>query len=401
MISSTRRPVGLTLLAGLAAIAVACGSNPPGPTSVPSPSAAAGSPSPSAASIAPSASTAVPSGPAGSPPPSTAGDWTLAWPPSGGPRLDLAAVIASSQGFVSVGADVATHASVALSSADGSSWTSESIKDSGRHPTGLARWGDRIIAFGSGDAPCAHPVGLDTWVRSATGAWTEAPFANLLCYGTDVSVAVVDDHPIVVGSGPGDNAVVWSSTDGLHWVDHSQAFAGLLPRAVTGDGQSAVLFAEGDGGAETSSTTDGSAWTVPVAMAGVPQITIDGAFWIDGAPLVVASSGGVVGTLRPASGGGWDSTAAAGIAADQLRGLVAFDGGLIAIGGADRVAAWVSRDGAAWRAIALPEALAVAGANVAGVAIQGGHAVLVGSVPGADGTPESAIWTGSPDLLAP
>jgi hypothetical protein len=290
-----------------------------------------------------------------------------------------------------------------VSSTDGITWRTEAIGGDSRAPTTLALWGDRVLAAGAGETPCTHPFGLDTWVRSPSGTWREAPFVDLLCHAADVRIAFLHDRPILVGAGPGDGPVAWSSTDGLHWTDHSAAFAGLLPLAVVSDGRAATLFAQGPTAIWISTTTDGSTWTTPTKIAGTTaDLGIDGAFLIDGRPTVITSQVDVLGTLRPDSSGVWWKTVATGLTAGVLGTITPFDGGLLATGGKGPGAeAWVSRDGASWRPLVLPTELTVLGASVGGVAVRNGRAILAGAVPAEINNPVSSIWTGPAELLAP
>ena len=327
------------------------------------------------------------------------------WPGPGDPAALLATVLATGRGYVAAGADHAGNRPFAVSSADGVTWAQEPMPGDDRTPYALVPWGDRVLAVGAGGAQCAHPFGVDTWVRSADATWSEAPFKDLLCDGSDVHLAVFDDLAILVGSGPGDNAVVWSSKNGLGWVDHSGPFSGLLPRAVVTDGQSAVLVAEASTGTWSASTSDGSTWTAPALIPGFPTgLHVDGAFWIGGAPTIVATDGGVLGSIRPDGSGGWTTTASVGLSADLLGTITAFDGGLLAVGGpvnGPGARAWVSADGASWRPFALPEALSSEGASVGGVAVRDGRAILIGSVANGADNAVSTVWTGSADLVRP
>jgi len=303
---------------------------------------------------------------------------------------------------VAAGSGANGQSPAAVSSTDGVTWHAERITGGNRAPAELATWGDRILAAGPGGVACAHPYGLDTWVRSAAGAWSEAPFSNMLCGAEDVQIAFVGDVPVLVGVGPGDNPVVWSSTDGLNWVDHGGAFRGLLPEAVISDGATATLIAEGPTATWSSSTTDGSDWSGPNAIPGLPGgLVIRGLFQIDGGPTIIASQGGVLGTIR-ADGSAWIRTPATGLTPDELGTISAYDGGLLAVGGNGPGAqAWVSRDGASWRELDLPAELAAEGAHVGGVAVRDGRAILVGGWPvGADDA-TSTIWTGPASLLVP
>jgi hypothetical protein len=329
-------------------------------------------------------------------------DWQRVWPTPDDREGFLVDVIATRTGFVAVGADSLQHP-FALSSADGASWTSEVVPGRQFGPAALIPWGDQVLGVASGGLPCAHPFGVDTWIRAADASWTEAAFDELFCSGASLDPVIVDDAPIVVGTGPGDNPVAWSSADGLHWVDHSQVFAGLLPHAVATDGQTAVAFGEGDSGLWTSTTADGHSWSPTSPIPGTSTgIVIHAAFWIDGRPTVIASEGRAVGTIQPGANGGWTTQPADTLDADQL-GTIRSDGtGLLAVGGVDTAAmAWVSADGVRWRRLVLPDVLGAPSASVQAVAIRDGRAILLGSILNSAGNPVSAIWVGPAELVAP
>jgi hypothetical protein len=337
-----------------------------------------------------------------SPPSSPTGDWQRVWPTPDDREGFLTDVIATRTGFLAVGAD-SLQRPFALSSKDGASWTSEVVPGRQFGPTALIPWGDRVLGVASGGLPCAHPFGVDTWIRAADASWTEAPFDELFCSGASLDAVIVDDAPIIVGTGPGDNPVAWSSTDGLRWTDHSQAFTGLLPHAVATDGQTAVAFGESGSGLWTSTTVDGRSWSATSPIPGTSKgIAIHAAFWIDGLPTVIASEGRTVGTIRSDGSGGWTTQPADTLDADQL-GTVRSDGtGLLAVGGVDTAAmAWVSADGVRWRRLVLPDVLSALNASVQAVAIRDERAILLGSILNAAGNPVSAIWIGPAELVAP
>jgi hypothetical protein len=330
------------------------------------------------------------------------GDWQRVWPTPDDREGFLMDAIATRAGFVAVGAD-SLQRPFALSSADGASWTSEVVPGRQFGPAALISWGDQVLGVASGGLPCAHPFGVDTWIRSADASWTEAAFDELFCSGASLDAVIVDDAPIVVGTGPGDNPVAWSSTDGLRWVDHSQVFAGLLPHAVATDGQTAVAFGEGGSGIWTSTTADGHAWSPTSPIPGTSNgIVIHAAFWIGGRPTVIASEGRTVGTIQSDGNGGWTTQPADTLDADQL-GTIRSDGtGLLAVGGVDTAAmAWVSSDGVRWRRLVLPDVLGAPNASVQAVAIRDERAILLGSILNPAGNPVSAVWVGPADLVSP
>ncbi|HLO34504.1 MAG TPA: hypothetical protein VK194_00415, partial [Candidatus Deferrimicrobium sp.] len=274
--------------------------------------------------------------------------------------------------------------------------------DGGRAPTRVVPWGDRVLAVGVGDAPCAHPQGDGMWVRAAGGTWTEAPFDQLFCTGGTFDVAATAARAVIAGTSTGETAYVWASDDGLRWTDRSQPFEGFAPQAVTAVGDGFVAFGRGSTGVWVSVSSDGSSWGSPQVTVPLNDTSVVAAVTLDGRPLaIVRTTQGQVGLLELADGA-WTSRAATGLDANGLVRVVATGDGLVALG--DRTGgagAWVSVDGVAWRAIELPDRLHATGANVAGAAIDGERAAIVGNVPLPDGTSMGSIWTGPSSLLAP
>ena len=272
--------ITIVLLGGCSSV-----TSTPNLLSSPAPSVAVSAPPSSAAAASRSPAQSAPSSTPPATPTAIPAGWHKVWPGPADPKALLQTVLATTHGFVAAGSRANGQSPAALSSTDGVPWHAETITGGNRSPAGLAMWGDRVLAAGPGGVACAHPYGLDTWVRSAAGAWSEAPFTNLFCGAEDVRIAFVGDVAVLAGVGPGDNPVVWSSTDGLHWVDHGQAFSGLLPAAVTTFGGRTTLIAEGPTATWSSTTTNGTTWTAPAPLAGVPGApTIHGAFLIDGTP---------------------------------------------------------------------------------------------------------------------
>jgi hypothetical protein len=389
---ATRSLVVATLILAAACVAL------PNPPSI-GPAATSASPGASLPGSRPTASLTATTSPIVSP---VTGDWQRVWPTPDDPAAFLSDVIATPGGFVGVGADLVQRP-FALSSADGLTWVREVVPGRQFGPLALIPWGDRILGVAAGGLPCAHPFGLDTWIRAPDASWAEAPFDELFCAGASVNAAIVGDAPILVGTGPGDNPVAWASADGLQWVDHSQVFTGLLPHALASDGRTAVAAGEGESGIWTSTTTDGRSWSAPSLIPGASRgVVIHGAFWIDGLPTVIASEGRTVGTIRSDGTGGWTTRPADGLDADQL-GAIRSDGtGLLAVGGVDAGAlAWVSADGVRWRRLVLPDVLGAKDASVQAVAVRGDRAILLGSILNAAGNPVSAIWIGPAELVAP
>ncbi len=388
------RGLAAVLLFGLAA----CVATPPAPTGSAAGLSTAGSAAPSTTG---STGPSVP--PPSGPDASLAPGWTLVWPSSGDPEALINDVVATPDGFAAVGSDPNDTHSFALVSADGSAWTPEAIPERQFGPLRLIAWGHRLFAWAAGGLPCAHPYGLETWVRSTNDSWAEAPFLESLCGGESVDAVIVDDHVALVGTGPGDNAVAWSSADGLGWADHGAVFAGLLPQGATTDGSLAVAAGEGSAGLWTSKTADGRTWTAPAMIPGTQDgLVVRGAFWIDGQPSLVVSGDTTVGVVRPNGVGGWSIQASVGLKPDVLGAIRSDGAGLVALSGVDTAtAAWVSSDGLVWRPVDLPEALRTTGAFVRALAVRDGRAVLTGSVVDRLGNPVSAIWIGPAALVQP
>ena len=394
------RPAVLLLAVALAGCTTATPT--PAPTSSPSRPPASAAPARSGPTDSPPPSV-LPASPAPTATVPAETGWTEVWPGSSDSPGHLTAAIATDNGFVVAGSDATGHAPIALSSADGSTWTTESVPGGPRTPLALARWGDGLLATGAGEVNCAHPYGLDTWVREPTGTWTEAPFDPILCDGSSVQIATVGRIAVLAGIGPGDNPILWSSADGLHWTDRGRVVAGLLPGGVVGDGTQAWVIGTGSGSTWIAYTTDGLAWTPPERIHDIPELEIRGVFLIRDSPLIVASVGGSVGIVDPGTGGGWVTSPATGLDPEALASVGQFDGGLLATGVQSGAAAlaWVSADGVSWRSLALPEALAAPDASVVAVAVRGERAILVGSVVAGGGSAVSRIWTGPAALALP
>ncbi len=369
------------------------------PTAVPTPSSS------------PAASTAAASHVAS---PSTApvdNAWHLVELPHAGDAAQIADVVARSGSVTAASAagSAGEHPIAWTSHDDGQTWAAEPLPGSSRSIERLVPWGDRLLAVGEGDGDCPHPSVVDVWVRSAKAHWTAAPSDSILCAGGTAEAAADGSRAVIVGTGSGDVAYVWSSEDGLHWTDRSEPFNGLLPQGVAVDGS--TFIAAGSGGTASSAwvagSHDGRTWDGPDPIAGPAGMTIiGGPLFIDHEPVLFAGDlNGAVGVLRPDGHGGWRSEPAVGLDRTTVSRFVSVPGGIVALGGDEQgPAAWASSDGTSWRPVALPaEAVASGtGSTLTGASVADGRAYLVGQItaPAADRA-TGALWTGGASLLAP
>ena len=289
---------------------------------------------------------------------------------------------------------------------DGATFSAEGIPGVTRTPARLAAWGAKWLTVGGGEAPCPHPTALDTWVRDAGGTWAEAPFDQMMCVGSAANLATVTGTAVLSGSGTGDSPIVWSSSDGLHWADHSARFAGLLPGPVVADATEFTLFGTGAAGPWVSTSRDGVTWAPPGRLTdlGAGASVMD-AVVVDGrAAAIVSDTRGGVGIVTRDTAGAWHTTVARGLSAATLARVESVEGGLVALGGDTKgPAMWVSKEGLSWRPIDVPAEATAAGvtSTLTGVATAEGRAYLGGRLESATGSGLGVLWSGPAALLAP
>jgi hypothetical protein len=305
----------------------------------------------------------------------------------------------------------AAERGVAWASLDrGQTWMSEALPGTGAAVGRLVPWGGRVLAFGvgGGDAQCAHPAVVEAWVRDPAGTWTAAPFDPIFCAGGIAQAATAGAHAVIVGSGTGDVAYAWSSSDGLHWTDRSRTFADRFPQGVAADGSGflAVGTASSPATAWTARSTDGATWQAPQPLPGLADSSIFGnPVALHGVLTIFAADrAGAVGMLQPDGNGGWRSRPVDGLTRATLVRILAVGDGLLAIGGDEAgPKGWVSSDGLSWSALALPAEALASGpdATLTGAAVADGRAYLTGQIlaPAGDRT-VGALWTGPASLLA-
>ncbi|HUQ78729.1 MAG TPA: hypothetical protein VM427_07680 [Patescibacteria group bacterium] len=375
-------------------IAAACGTGP-------NPSRPGGAPSadPAAPAVRPS-----PSGPiATSRDPSAA--WSLAGIGDDSAATQLHAVVAVADGFVATGSrGQAGEVPVAFHSVDGSTWTAEAISGRFGSPSRLLAWDERVLGIGNGETDrCAHPYAMDTWVRSADGTWAEAPFDRLFC--DNGGVPVVLDGRIWIAGAVRDIPALMVSDDGLVWTNKRDRLGDLYPTDAIVDGSGLwILARDAAGGSVALHSRDGTAFERrPVTTAaGLPVDVLAGVV-LDGAPLLLVTRDGILGTLRPDDAGGWRDAPATGLPPRSVAAVLPIEGHLVALGSDDNglPLAFTSADGSSWAPIPLP-AGAGPGTTLFGLAVANRLAVLVGQIESPDGSGAvGAIWTGSPALLAP
>jgi hypothetical protein len=339
-------------------------------------------------------------------------DRTVGWH-----RVDLgdetpgrfSAVIAVGSTFLAAGGTGSTtvpDSPVVLRSTDGGAWIAERITSTFATPLSLFAVGNRVIAVGAGGtARCAHPYAIDTWTRDENGTWSEAPWVDGFCSGLE-KATVLDRHGVayLLGVGDGEVPLSWSSINGLRWKDLHPNFNDLYPQASLLDGDTISVFGQAlNGNIAARRSVDGVAFVgapFPILGDGISAV---GAELLDGQPIVFVSHGPALGAVRRTPTGTWTVTPATGIAADEITRILTVGGRFVALGSdvRENPEIWSSLDGTSWARIGIP-ADAGSGVGLAGVAVVGGTAVLVGSAETADGTRAvGAIWVGSADLLWP
>jgi hypothetical protein len=317
-------------------------------------------------------------------------------------------VIAGPDGFlVAGGGGPIGKTAVALSSADGQTWSREAIDGSFAAPSSLLTVGALVFAVGGGEsARCAHPAALATWARDAAGAWHEAPFDQQFCVGPgNATLLEFDNHVALLGAGVGDVPFFLTSADGLQWVAAGRdPFGEVYPHAVVAHGPDLWLFGTAlDGQPVVVHRSPGGPFEAMVAIPGLgADASILAAVWFGDGPLAVVAADGAAGILVR-DGDAWIISSADGLAADQVSRIEVVDDHLVALGSTEEgiPRAWASADGSVWTPVPLPDE-ARPGTTLSAIAVIDGTAVLVGQVQSVDGTGAvGAIWTGPASLLAP
>jgi hypothetical protein len=317
----------------------------------------------------------------------------------------VTAVVPSDRGFVAVGSSgAAAETASAWSTLDGVSWVAEDVPSRGTSPRVLLPWEDRFLAFGGGLSDrCAHPGELDTWVRRPDRTWLEAPFSQEFCAGGTLTPIVLGSHAWIIGNGFGEVPTALDSPDGLTWTNRSKALGGVQILAADGDASGLWISDRGGDTAtpEVRWSADGRSWSVvdmPLRLSDAPGLVT-----IDGHIHVVASTVAGPVFLRRA-GASWDAVAMTGLGGAVPRLVRPAGAGLVAIAGQPDGpdALFVSRDGANWTPVPIPER-AGPSAVLSDVAVGRGEVVLVGQVPPAtpDALESGAIWVAPLSILEP
>ena len=368
-------------------------------------------PTASASTVASASPTAVPPSTApsvtASPPPSAApssptipAGWQLAILPDQTGISSIADLAASPGRIVAVGGLGPIGSAGAWSSRDGVAWVADPLPADQRTPSRVVAWGDRFLAAGAGSFNCAHPVAVQTWVRSASGTWAPAPADQKDCVGGMGQLAVHGQTAVFAGLGSGDVPFVWSSADGLHWTDRTGAIQpDTAPNAVLGDASGFTIFGSSRAGPWVARSVDGSVWQSE-RLPGNASVVIVAAVHRNGQAAAIAESGSTVGVIAQDAGGAWQPLAADGLDASILSRVVDVDGGLVALGGAESgPRAWASSDGTTWRTVELPTGVD-ASTSVSGALVADGRAFLSGQMT-INGQAAGVIWSGPASLLAP
>ncbi len=286
---------------------------------------------------------------------------------------------------------------------------------------GVVGWGGGLVAVGGDDSgEGVDGVDAAVWVSADGASWVRVDQAALAApdFQALEAVAEWDGGLVAVGSDRG-HGVVWVSPDGASWTRINDPAFGPMPddtkdiyRNMYGvarwGGGLVVVGIEGsrdDLDAAVWMSVDGLSWV----RVDDPALGGDGDQTMDS---VVAWEGGLaaVGT----QGHGDDLDAAVWVSADglswvrvedpalggdggqQLGDVVAWEGGLVAVGGddsgpdADGVV-WVSADGLSWTRVEHPALGGVDNQYIAGVAVWNGGLVAVG-LHNSDGAWDGAVW---------
>ena len=295
---------------------------------------------------------------------------------------------------------------------------------------GVARGDAGVVAVGYDDS--GGELDAAVWVSPDGATWTRIPHDEEIFggAGSQVMWAVAAGGPGLVAVGSDDSggdqdAAVWTSSDGASWtrVAHDEIALGgpswqeMYAVVGTGGGLVAVGASDVAGGADAAvwTSTDGLTWTrVPLnlsALGGLSDQVMTG---------VVATDGGLVAVGVDWSGGDqdaavwtsrdertWtrsehDETVLGGDDNQGMSAVVATDTEFVAVGSdgsandAD-AAVWTSPDGATWTRVT-PDTAVFGGSSrqeMLGVAVTADGLVAVG-FDDAGGDADAAVWT-TPD----
>jgi hypothetical protein len=338
----------------------------------------------------------------------TAGGWTLAAVGDAAPFTQFTAVTSVEDGFVVVGSSgSAADRPIAAHSADGTTWTSESIDGSGIVPSTLIDWRTDLLAVGAGETSrCAHPFGMATWVRSSAGIWSAPSLDQDLCAGGGPSAVVLGGRAWLVGDGTADVPYLMDTNDGIEWTDHRQRVGNevFIDRAVAADDGLWIVGRAGDEHPVALHSRDGTKFTTEALVddAGRP-IEVVAPLTVRGTLALLAARGDAIGLLTRTATGGWTEAQVVGLPRVGLSGVGLVGSTFVAFGSDELKPPgwWSSNDGIRWQAIPRPDEADVT-SPMLGVAVGHGLAVAVGRVPLPDGSGlVGAIWTGPETLLVP
>lgn len=256
-------------------------------------------------------------------------------------------VVSTNSGLVAVGSASGPAGDLdaaAWTSTDGDHWTSLSNEDftgaANQEAFDVTQFNDELVIVGytttaSGDEDAA------VWVRSGD-SWI-SPHQSLEAAGDQrmISVAVGERGLVAVGteSTPqGDDAVVWTSSDGLNW----NRVADTACQAPCDQGIFSKVFGR-PGDQQMYTVTNVGSSIVVGGVSGRPDEGTDAAVWVsgEGVPWELEDSNDVAAAVFGGTG------------EQQIKSLVVFKGRIVAVGSAKRLRddgaeAWWARVPSSW-----------------------------------------------------
>lgn len=313
------------------------------------------------------------------------------------PSVSLNGAYAGPQGLVILGGAFGEAGSGGFTwtSPDGATWTLSPTPGQLEPSLGTAL-GDLEVIVGGGEiSTCAHPFGETTWARRSGGRWLAAPFQDVFCAGGQPILTAGDGRFVIAGSGTGDQPFAWWSVDGLAWHDVPPPVDPFpLVRGVTFDGGEFWMIARGETDLLARTSSDGVTWTPWSGLAGTEGADAVTLLPMKGTPLVLTTGAGAS-ILKLGLAGGAPvvvDVLPVGQAVDWAMGYATPSGRLYLVLTTGATRTLTSVDGANWDSVSLPP---IPGFTVTGIADDGTHLLILGSVSAADGSNSSSGWLGT------
>jgi hypothetical protein len=257
-----------------------------------------------------------------------------------------------------------------------------------------------VLFGGGGTERCAHPATAMTWARPAAGAWAAAPWDPLLCANPYTAEIVSNGRGLVLaGSGFGEVPLVWTSSDGLTWVEATpRAMHDSLPRGAAWSGSEYVVLSIDDPGTDEWTSADGRTWSRTPRALPVTAYAASIAPTGDSLIAVVGGDDDQTTTWQRAVDGSWAPIAIPGVdPAIRLRTVVSISGRLVFLAiRAARPVLVTWRPGDPGAAIIAPPVEAI---DVLGVAVKDEAVVLLGGVGTLDER-HPAVWSTPASVLS-